>query len=263
MQDPSCFGSFVRLNKPRDLTPLHNNKTDQFSGVYWARSVFVPMVLALGLLGLSSAQTSDPKPLDAAHDAFKVSVAHLKTSNRAWSHLRTAQKELTKGNLVEAAAEADLVLAIDPSCAPALSMKAFIELAAKDSSAAVHNATKATLIDPYDAMSFVALAMAYNASGTFSESQRAARAALKILPDAWDARLELAKALYGEGQWDAALHELNSIRNDFPDVHLVKGNVLMSLGRRQEGAAEFAEFVEEAPLDRRVDRIKQIVAETQ
>ena len=261
MRDASCFGSFARLNKPTAYSPFHSNKIDQLSYVCRVRRVFPLMFLASALLGFSSAQTPDPKALDAAYD-FKVSIARLKTSSTAWSHLQAAHRKLANGNLVEAAAEADQVLHNDPRCAPALSMKAFIELAAKNSTAAVQDAAKATLIDPYDAVSFIALAMAYNASGAFSESQRAARDALRVQPDAWDARLELAKGLYSQGQWDAALRELNAIRKDFPDVHLVKGNVLMSLGNRQEGAAEFTKFVEEAPLDRRVDRIKQIIAES-
>ena len=85
--------------------------------------------------------------------------------------------------------------------------------------------------------------------------------ALKIRPDEWDARLELAKGLYGQGQWDEALAELNTIDKDFPDVHLLKANVFMSLGRRQEGTAEFASFLDEAPHDRRVERSKRIIAE--
>lgn len=62
-----------------------------------------------------------------------------------------------------------------------------------------------------------------------------AREAFKIRPDEWDARLELAKGLYGQGQWDEALAELNTIDKDFPHVHLLKANVFMSLGGDKRG----------------------------
>jgi len=57
-----------------------------------------------------------------------------------------------------------------------------------------------------------------------------------------------------------ALRELDVLQRDFPDVHLVRGNVLMHLDRRQEALGEFDMFVREAPSDSRGDRIQQIVA---
>jgi len=112
------------------------------------------------------------------------------------------------------------------------------------------------------AESFVALAMAYNSSEEFLSAQHAAEKAIKLRSDSWQARLELAKSRYGENQYDAALGELDALGKDFADVHLLRGNVFMRLGRTHEAASEFLLFIEEAPHDHRVGAIKQIIAST-
>jgi hypothetical protein len=63
-----------------------------------------------------------------------------------------------------------------------------------------------------------------------------------------EARLEFAESLYGEERLDAALAELDRVYKDFPDVHLVRGNVGMRLGHGKEGAREFELFCEGRPM---------------
>lgn len=60
-----------------------------------------------------------------------------------------------------------------------------------------------------------------------------------------------------------ALRELDLLQRDFPDVHLVRGNVLMRLERGREAAEEFSTFLKQAPDDVRSEQIKQIVARVQ
>jgi hypothetical protein len=91
-----------------------------------------------------------------------VSAVQLRVPSKAWAHLQSAHKEFSKGNLAGTANEVDRALAVDPACAPAFSMRAFLKLAAKDPQAAVGSAEQAARMDPHDAESFVALAMAYN-----------------------------------------------------------------------------------------------------
>jgi len=79
-------------------------------------------------------------------------------------------------------------------------------------------------------------------------------------PDFWQGRLEMAKALYGEGRLVLALRELDELHKDFPDVHLVRANTLVGLARRDEAVREFGLFLQEAPRDRRSDQIRRIVA---
>jgi tetratricopeptide (TPR) repeat protein len=122
------------------------------------------------------------------------------------------------------------------------------------------DATHATSIDAYDGDAFVALAMTYNSLNNFENAMKAATQALALQPDSWQSRLEMAKSLYGRGQFDLALAVLNEVAKDFPDVHLVRGNVLMNLARRKEAVEEFTLFLREAPIDPRSERVRRICA---
>lgn len=258
--DEGCPRSLVRLSWPRFWSLRYSKKIDQNT---WISSLAIRSTLLLFLITISSwnlapAQTSDSRNLQAPSDSV-ISVAELRVPNKAWSYLQSAHKEFSAGHLHESSKAADRALQIDPDCAAAFSMKAFIELAMKNPIAAIEDAARAASLDPHNAEALVALAMAYNSVDDYPRSQEAARQALSIRPDSWQARLELAKSLYGQGSFDLALNEVNALGKDFPDVHLVRGNILMRLGRSYEGAAELSTFVQEAPRDPRAGKIKEII----
>ena len=240
---------------------LHHKKANQVTWIRSARSWIFSGLVASFCTHTSIAQTSVPQKL-APNSGLEVSVRELKIPNKVWSGLQAAHKALTKGNLQEAAKQTDRALGIDPQCAPALAMKALIDLARRKPLDAMQNARRATSVDPHYVEGFVVLAMAGNAADDFADSQRAAKEALTLEPDSWKAHLELAKSFYGEERLNAALLELNQLRKDFPDVHLVRGNILMRLGRDNESAQEFALFLREAPHDPRSPVIQQIIART-
>jgi tetratricopeptide (TPR) repeat protein len=203
-----------------------------------------------------------PASLDVAPEPPQdtVSAAQLSARSKTWKYLKSADRQFEKQNLAEAEIEVDRALNVDPACAAAFTMRAFLRLAEKDPAGALENAKRAILIDPYAADSFVALAMADNARKEFQSAEEAAAHALGIRPDSFQGRLELAKSFYGQGRFVVALWELDLLHLDFPDVHLVRGNVLMGLDRRLEAAVEFETFLEEAPLDSRNQRIRDIIA---
>lgn len=189
-----------------------------------------------------------------------VSAAQLSVPSKAWKHLESAHAQFSKGDLVEAAVEIDQAMAVDPACSEAFSMRAFIRLAGRDPAGALEDAKNAILLDSHDAESFVALAMSYNVLKEFQSAAEAARHALSIRPDSWQGRLEMAKSLYRQDELIPALRELELVHMDFPDVHLVRGSVLMGLDRGPEAAEEFDIFLQEAPLDPRNRRIRGLVA---
>jgi len=51
-----------------------------------------------------------------------------------------------------------------------------------------------------------------------------------------------------------ALREMDDLNQDFPDVHLVRANVLARLNRAQEAAGEFKRFLQQAPEDRAANK---------
>jgi Tfp pilus assembly protein PilF len=215
-----------------------------------------PPDLELNLALPAGAANSVPIP-----GRYRVSVKRLGVSAKARIHLAAAQREFRKMNFDESEREIDTALETDPSFAQAFAMRAFIRLARKDPGQAVGDAKRAASLDPDDPESFIALAMAYNSLGEFHEAEDAVQRALGLRPESWEARLELAKSLYGRGDFVVALRELDLGNIDFPDAHLVRGNIMMRLDRKREAGDEFSAFLREAPNDPRGQQIRQIVAE--
>jgi tetratricopeptide (TPR) repeat protein len=259
--DEGCSRSLVPVSNQSFTNPRYINKVNQGNKVLvlCRTSSFLLITALFSLACFSAAQITTSKNLVSPPADYTTSVVQLHVSSKTWSHLRSAHKEFREGNVRKAEEEVDRALQVDPACAPALSMKAFIDLAEKKPTNAVEDAAHAASIDSHDADAFVALAMAYNSLKDFQNASEAAQRALDIRPDSWQARLEMAKSRYGQGQFAVALHELEVVDKDFPDVHLVRGNVLMSLGRGQEAVEEFDLFLKQEPLDPRGEQIRHMV----
>ena len=200
-------------------------------------------------------QTTAPQPF-----RYSVSAKTLSVPEKAWGYVRSAQREFSEGNLAAASVEIDRSLQIDSHFARAFSMRALLKLALRDASGAAADAEHAVSMDPLDGGAYLVLGTAYNSLHEFEKAEQAERQALGLDPVSWQAQLELAKSWYGRGQFVLALRELDLLNRDFPDVHLLRGNVLTHLGRGQEAAQEFALFLEQAPKDPRTEQIKRIIA---
>jgi tetratricopeptide (TPR) repeat protein len=189
-----------------------------------------------------------------------VTAQELRVSAKARAHLKLAYQEFSKSNFAGAEREIKEALQVDSMFAAAFSMRALLRLASRDPNGAIEDATRALAIDSGEADAYLALATAYNSLREFQSAETAAQQALSRRPDFWQGRLEMAKALYGEGRFVLALRELDELDKDFPDVHLVRANILQRLDRGQEAVKEFCQFLREAPNDPRREQIKRIVA---
>jgi tetratricopeptide (TPR) repeat protein len=214
-----------------------------------------PPDLELGLALPATLEIATPKP-----PGQTVSVGELGIPAKVRDRLSLAHKDFSRRNVKGALREVDAALRIDPHCAPVFSMRAFIKLADGDLAGAIEDGQRAVSFDTNDAESYVALGMAYNSLNEFPDAEQALRKALSLSPDSWQAQLEMAKSLYGQERFVLALRELGATGMDFPDVHLVRGDVLMRLGRRQEATEQFLAFLQEAPGDPRREQIQRIIA---
>ncbi len=201
-----------------------------------------------------------PAGAQATSERYAVSTRMLGIPARARKHLAAAHKEFSKMNVDEALKQIDAALHTDPACAPAFSMRAFIRLAENDPGGAVEDAGHAIALDPADPESFIALAMSYNSLKEFQKAEEAVQQALRLHPQSWQGQLELAKSLYGRGEFVPALRELDAGPINFPDAHLVRGNVLIRLGRNQEAGEEFRAFLQQDPGDPRAQQVDHIMS---
>jgi tetratricopeptide (TPR) repeat protein len=192
---------------------------------------------------------------------FTVSARRLGISPKVRTHIAVAQQRFEHGDLPEAMNELEAAMGNCPSCSEAWSMRAFMKLSAKDFSGAIDDGLHAIALDRNNAEAHLALGTAYNSMMDFSGAEVLLRSSLELHPDSWQAQLELAKTWYGQNRLVLALRQLDLIEHDFPDIHLVRANVLIRLGRKRAGAKEFDAFLREVPGDRRAPQIRQIMAE--
>jgi tetratricopeptide (TPR) repeat protein len=219
------------------------------------------VLLAQAGLELSLALPADSVSRAPGGGRYVVSAKQLGVPSKARERLVAAQESFRKLKFDQAEQDIDGALRADSAFAAAFTMRAFIRLAQKDVHRAVEDARHAVLLDAEDAESFVALATSYNSLREFEKAEDAAWHALSLRPDCWQGRLELAKTLYGQGRFVVALREMDELHQDFPDVHLVRANVLARLNRAQEAAEEFERFLQQAPDDPRSEHVKRIVAQ--
>jgi tetratricopeptide (TPR) repeat protein len=210
-------------------------------------------------LSKSLTGNTDPHPTQLP-SSYVISVSRLRVPSKAVTHLEAAQRHFLKMQLVQAKEELDRAISIYPGFAQAFRMMALVHLAEKDFTSSVDSAAHAIRLDSADAYSWVALATAYNSLNEWPEAEAAAGRALEVNPTAWQGRLELAKSFYGEGRFTLALSTLDRLPQDIPDIHLVRANSLMRLGRPQEAAQQFSAFLHETSGDSRDEQILQILS---
>jgi tetratricopeptide (TPR) repeat protein len=233
--------------------PLKINKVNRATRL--CRAILFALLFCQ-LISLAAAQVDHAVPNSGN---YTISVQQLQISPRVRGRISKAEKDFQRADLAGAQTELHNALVENPKCAPALTMRALIKLAAKQPEEAIEDSMQATLIDAHDSHAFLALATALNAHRDYVEAEKAARQALNLKPDLWQAHLEIAKSLYSTGKLVPALHELEGLQIDFADVHLVRGDVLMLLERHQEAVYEFTKFLGEAPHDPRSGQVQQIV----
>ena len=144
-----------------------------------------------------------------------VSVQELRVPAKARARLEAAQREFSRLNLAGAKREIERALQVDSTFAAAFSMRALLRLATRDPNGAVEDATRAVALDPGEPGAYVALATAYNSRGEYERAEAATQRALTMSPDFWQARLELAKAFYGDGRLVLGIARVGRIEKGF------------------------------------------------
>jgi tetratricopeptide (TPR) repeat protein len=203
--------------------PLYSKKANQLSWI----GVEKRILSALLLLSLLFLLTSLTAAAQMSREMYTVSAQELGAPARARAHLKLARRDFSRSDFAGARKEIDQALEVDSICAPAFSMRALLRLASRDLNGAIEDATRALALDPTEADANLVLATAYNSLGEFQKAEAAAQQTLGMRPEFWQGRLELAKAFYGQERLVLALRELDELNKDFPDVHLVRANILM------------------------------------
>lgn len=266
-----CSALLSRQRVSKTFLQIH--KVNQFTGITFGASLLLCLlVLSLSVLAQTTPIRAEENPqidlqISATDDSEGhraspdvISVSRLRIPEKAAKHLEVSQKWFAETQFDRASMEIDRAIKIYPAFAQAFCMKALVQLARKDFTGSVESAAQAISLDETDAYSWIALATAFNSLNEWPEAEAAASRALLLDSFAWQGRLEMAKSLYGEEKYVLALKTLDQLHQDIPDIHLVRANSLMRLGRSQEAVRQFSIFLQESPSDSRSEQIRQILA---
>ncbi len=196
-----------------------------------------------------------------------ISASQLGVPQKAKNVLQDARRALAGNNLEKARKKLAQALQIEPRFPQALTLRAALHLSSGDTKSALDDLDNAIRIDPNYPDAYFMMGATLNGVQRFQDAERSVKQGLRLNPTAWQGCFELAKALLGEGQPGAALHELDAATKsappDFAAIHLVRGAALLRMQRYSEGAAEYATYLKLEPDAQDASQVKQALAQIQ
>jgi tetratricopeptide (TPR) repeat protein len=192
-----------------------------------------------------------------------VSATQLLVSAKARHALADAEQALGKRDSARAEKKIAEALEASPKFPEALTLRAAMRLSRGETEHAIGDLDDAVRIDPNYPPAYFLMGTAYNAQQRFDDAERAASQGLRLAPRAWQGHYEIAKSLMGKGEAEPALKELDATREVFPanfaEAHLLRGVVLIHLGRYGESEKELDRFLQMRPDPSEAERARQLL----
>ena len=110
------------------------------------------------------------------------------------------------------------------------------------------------------------MAGVYNARARFDDAQEAAQQALSKGADSWDIQYEIARALIGKKQYEAALAVTEAALRSTPHgslMHLAKAHALLGLGKYPQAVTELKAYVRYQPDGEGSERARDLLNQIQ
>lgn len=266
------------------------NVEAQTSGASKKRIPADPAEAELNNLLATAQAAMDRKDYPAAAQNYQQYLA--KKPDNAVAHFELGYADMSMQRLVDAKAEYEKAISLDPSMGPAY-LNLGLTLVDTDPAAAVPNLQKALELIPNQPGPKFLLGMAFEhtgklaaaveqyqaaealdgadfniryalgrvllASGRASEAEPEYRAALTLQPDSAPARLGLARSLLAQKELDAAAAQLASYLqaqpNDF-GVRVERASVLVDLDKDEDALAELDKAAASAPESLRALKLR-------
>lgn len=180
-----------------------------------------------------------------------VSVAQMKVPGKARSLYRKAQGHVEKNKLDDASQELQKALAIAPTYAPALTLRALIAMQRGNATAALPDLESAVQNDPAYGLGYIVLGSAYNMQARYDDAIRVLSRAEALAASAWQLHFELSKALLGKGDYQKSLQQAGRAgalaAADYPPLHLVMAHAYLGLKDYSQAITELEQFISRDP----------------
>jgi Tfp pilus assembly protein PilF len=181
-----------------------------------------------------------------------VSVAQLRTPEKARNLVEKAKAEYGKGHSDEAKKKIAQALSIAPDYADALTFQAAMKLSENQPQAALDDLDHALKADPSYAPAYVVLGATFNQMGRYDEALRSLDRGSIYEPNSWQCAYEASKAWLAKKDYAHALQQisraesLGAVQMAGP-LHLLKGYALMGQKKLDQAASELQAYLTAEP----------------
>ena len=181
-----------------------------------------------------------------------VSVAQLKTPEKARRLFDKAKASMAKKKVDEARKQLDEAVAIAPGYPDALTLRASIEVTSSQVPAAIEDLDLAIKADPSYGPAYLMLGAVYNQMGRYDEALRSLDRSSMYDPTSWQCAYETSKAWLGKHDYQHALSQINRAQalggeRVGASIHLVRGYALMGAKQFEQAGHELEAYLTAEP----------------
>lgn len=191
-------------------------------------------------------------PIHAAPRGGTVSVAELRTPEKARHLVDKARSALAKKKFDEADKAINEALSVAPDYADALTMRAVLKLSKNQLQSALDDLDHAVKSDPSYAQAYLVLGATYNQMGRFDDALRSLDRSVMYDPKSWQCAVEMSRAMLGKKDYQRAFQQANRAETlggnkVLNSLHLLKAYALMGEKQLKQAAFEFEAYLTAEP----------------
>jgi Tfp pilus assembly protein PilF len=181
-----------------------------------------------------------------------VSIAELKTPEKARHLTQKAREALRKNHREEAQKAVEQALAIAPDYPDALTTRAVLRLSANQPQAAIEDLDHAVKVDPSFGPAYLVLGAVFNQMGRYDEALRSLDRGSMYDPKSWQCAFESSKAWLGKREYGHAVEQLNraeklTVRGMMAPIHLLRGYALMGEKHFEQASTDLEAYLTAEP----------------
>lgn len=221
-------------------------------------AVYLQSESAIVTLRLTTASTA-PK-------GGTVSVATLKTPEKARHLVEKARAAMAKNRFDEARKNIEAALAIAPDYAEALTARAVLELDANQEDAAVADLDHAIKADARYGDAYLVMGATFNRMGRFDDALRSLDRSSMYQPNSWQCAYEMSKAWLGKHDYEHAMQQVNRAQSlggarVVSAIHMLRGYALMGQQRFEQAAKELEAYLSAEPNGQLAGSVRAALAQ--
>jgi tetratricopeptide (TPR) repeat protein len=203
-----------------------------------------------------------PTPVRPVEGAVSIQQLMHKAPPEARKAFEKGRQAEIKGNHQQAAELFHQAVSIDPEFADAFNGLGAAEAGKGDYAQAIESFQKAIDVAPDHPLALANLSIMLDKTGRYDEAVPVARRALQFMPSSSTIRYVLATSmLFGKGESDEVLEDLERSASDIPSAHLLAAEILDHRGKRVEAVRHLEDFLRAAPSnDKQRSRAETMLA---